>query len=92
MDNYGVEEGEPPVYCSTKDHDIDKKRHDDVLEKRGVALDEFSSPERTKETRRKVADRIFRKTYCHGYCESNLCRLHILTGRNLFSAWYPALA
>jgi hypothetical protein len=59
VDNNGVEEGEPPVYCTTEDHEIDKKGYNDVLEKGGVVLDEFSSPEWAKETHGKAADRIF---------------------------------
>jgi len=51
MDNYGVEEREPPVYCTTEDHQIDKKGYNYVLEKRGVVLDEFPRPEWAKKSR-----------------------------------------
>ena len=59
MHNYGVEEGEPPVDCQAQDHDVDQERHNDVLEKRGMAFNEFAGPERVKEPLGKTADRIF---------------------------------
>jgi len=59
MNNYGIEEGEPPVYCPTENNYIDKKWYNDVLEKCRVMPDEFSRPNRGEKSHGKVADRIF---------------------------------
>jgi hypothetical protein len=54
--------------------------------------DEFTCPEWGEKSHGKAADGIFRKRERHRYCVRNPCRLYIVTGGNLFGAWYPALA
>ena len=44
-----IEERKTPVYSSAQHHNIDKKRHNYVLQKPGMVLNELAGPERTKE-------------------------------------------
>ena len=49
MHNNGVEKGKTPVDRSTQNHNINKKRYNDVLEKYGMALNELAGPEGVQE-------------------------------------------
>ena len=65
--NYGVEKGKPPIDGYAQGHNIDQKRHKDILEQHRVTFNEFSGPERIKKSPGKIGDRIIFQTECHEY-------------------------
>jgi len=67
MHNYGVEKRESPEDSDTQNYEVDKKRHNDVLEKNGMAFNEFSCPERVEESLGKIGDRIVFQIESHSF-------------------------
>jgi hypothetical protein len=67
MDNDGVEEGESPIDSQAQDHDVDHKRHDDILEKHRMAFNEFPGPERVEKALGEIGGRIIFQVKSHGF-------------------------
>jgi hypothetical protein len=67
MDNYGVEKGEPPIDSQAQDHDVDKERHDDILEEHRMAFYEFPGPERVEKALGEIGGRIIFQVKSHGF-------------------------